>query len=128
MVDTSGDSWIVHHRDRPKSNKVIGRIWQPRCKSKINYRDRAQEEADRRNYLEAKMNTAPFFYEIIKASRFYKNGAPGTVVLRNGNVSIHLFDKGHRRQCEDFVTRQLAFHDAMEAEKAKEDLQLSFTF
>lgn len=49
VVDSKGGNWIIRHVDRPKSGKVIGRIWSPGSQSNVNYRERAIEEADIRN-------------------------------------------------------------------------------
>ena len=48
-VDSVGPNWVIRHPKNPKRVKVIGKIWQPRSQSNVNYRDRAQEECNARN-------------------------------------------------------------------------------
>jgi hypothetical protein len=73
------------------------------------------------------VNPRPF-WEIINAARYYKNGAPGTVVPRNGYPSIHLSGPGSHRECVAFVAKQEASYDASLADEiANNPFQLSFS-
>jgi hypothetical protein len=109
VVDSVGPNWVIRN-PAYKRVKIIGKIWQPRCQSKVNYRDRAQEEADRRNRaLAAETTTVDRLNGIVMhltpAQRLWLETTLTSLVENSGARIVDVLTETDFTKFEEFIAR-----------------------